>query len=397
MKKSTKAYQFVHNLLAIIFAIISFVFLANRSTPDEILNALIWAFISGITYRMVFDLKTIHFYIGALFATAMLFIFDWWVIPFIYLISQSIYRFSCLVVKDGSKTGERPLKREIFIVLNVINTGVMSALVKLYFMPSMNIDLRHDIVAMFVVCMIECAIGLIFIYLDLKQQEKVSSVTLSIASHLKETFAIYIVYILMVINIVIMYQQNGYVGLFVASSCILSLRFAFDKQAKAKQIEAESYTDVLTGVKNKKYYIEVLPEEFINSCAVFFVDFNGFKSINDKHGHDVGDEVIVLGGQILQKAVRDKDDVIRLGGDEFMLLIRDADREVCKGVISRIENLCEENIYTNGDLKIKISMSIGVAICPEEGNSKNELSVLADEKMYKAKQNKEESNVVYVI
>lgn len=397
MKKSTRVYQIIHNLLAIIFTIISFIFLANRSTPDEILNALLWAFISGITYRMVFDLKTIHFYIGALFATAVLFIFDWWFVPFIYLTSQSIYRFSCLISKDGSKTGERPLKREIFIVLNVVNTGVISAFVKLYFMPSISINLKQDIVAMFIVCIIECAVGLIFIYLDLKQQESISSVTLSIASHLKETFGIYIVYILMVINIVIMYQQNGYIGLLVASSCILSLRFAFDKQAKAKQIEAESYTDVLTGVKNKKYYIEVLPEEFTNSCAIFFIDFNGFKNINDKHGHDVGDDVIVLGGQILQKAVREKDDVIRLGGDEFMLLIRDADREVCKGVIGRIENLCEENVYKNGDLNIKISMSIGVAICPEEGNSKSELSVLADEKMYRAKQNKSKSNIVYEI
>lgn len=397
MKKSTKVYQFIHNLLAIIVTVISFVLLANKGTPDKTLNALTWAFISGITYRMVFDLKTIHFYIGALFATAILFIFDWWYVPFIYLISQVIYRFSCLVVKDGSKTGERPLKREIYIVLNVVNTGIISSLVKLYFMPTMNINLKQDIVAMFIVCVIECAVGLVFIYVDLKQQETISSVTLSIASHLKETFAIYIVYMLMVMNIVIMYQQSGYVGLFVASSCIISLRFAFDKQAKAKQIEAESYTDVLTGVKNKKYYIEVLPEEFTNSCAVFFIDFNGFKSINDRYGHDVGDDVIVLGGQVLQKAVRDKDDVIRLGGDEFMLLIRDADREVCKGVINRIENLCEENIYINGDLEVKISMSIGVAICPEEGHSKSELSVLADEKMYKAKQNKQKSNVVYEI
>lgn len=397
MKKSTKVYQTIHNLIAIMFTIISFMFLANKGTPDEILNALVWAFISGITYRMVFDLKTIHFYIGALFATAIIFIFEWWYIPFIYAITQIIYRFSCLVVRDGSKTGERPLKREIYIVLNVINTGVISGFAKMYFMPNLFIDLKKDIVAMLVVCIIECAIGLIFVYIDLKQQESISSVTLSIASHLKETYGIYVVYILMVMNIVIMYQESGYLGLFVASSYIISLRLAFEKQAKAKQIEAESYTDVLTGVKNKKYYIEVLPEEFTNSCAVFFIDFNGFKKINDEYGHDIGDEVIILGGQILQKSIRDKDDVIRLGGDEFMLLVRDADREICKGVINRIEKLCEENIYVNGDLSIKISMSIGVVICPEEGNSKSELSILADEKMYRAKQNKKDSNVVYEI
>lgn len=397
MNNNTKTYKIIHNTIAIILTLISFVFMIKNNNPDKILQAILWAFVSGISYRMVFDLKAIHFYIGALLATVEIFIFEWWYIAFIYLISQFIYRFSCLIVRDGSKTGERPLSREVFIVLNLVNTGIVSALVKTYFIPHANIILTKDILAMLIVCIIESGIGLVFVYVDLKQQEQISSVTLSIANHLKETIGIYIVYILMVINIVIMYQSNGYWGLAVASSSVLALRLAFDRQAKAKQIEQESYTDVLTGVKNKKYYIEVLPEEFPNSCAIFFIDFNGFKEINDQYGHDIGDDVIVLGGSILQKAVRDKDDVIRLGGDEFMLLIQDADREVCKGVLNRIKNLCEENTYKNGDLEIKVSMSIGVSICPEESNLKSELSVLADEKMYKAKQKKKESNVVFEI
>lgn len=397
MKKSTKIYTVIHNAIAIIISLISFIFLFQNSSPDEILNAIIWSVISGITYRMVFDLKVIHFYIGALFSTVIIFIFDWWFIPFIYIINQSIYRFSCLVVRDGSKTGERPLSREIFIVLNLVNTGVISSFVKAYFIPNMKIDLYSNVLAMVIVCIIESFIGLIFIYLDLKQQDMISSIPLSIASHLKETFGIYIVYTCMVINIVIMYQDNGYLGLAISSSYIFALRLAFDKQAKANQIEAESYTDVLTGVKNKKYYIEALPEEFTNSCAVFFIDFNGFKEINDKYGHDIGDDVIVLGGEILSKAVRDKDEVIRFGGDEFMLLVVDADREVCKEVVKRIESLCEEMIYKNGDLQIKISMAIGIAICPEESNLKDELATIADEKMYAAKQNKKENNIVYKV
>lgn len=397
MKKSTKIYLAVHNTIAIISIIISALFLINKATPSTIQNAIILALISGIAYRMVFDIKVMNFYIGAMFSTAILFMFEWYYIPFIYLLAQCIYRFSCLVVRDNSNTGERPFKREVFIVLNIVLAGVLSAMVKMYFLPYLELNLLKDIISMVIVCLAESSIGLIFIYIDLKQQDSISSIFLSIAAHLKETYLVYIVYFGMVINIAIMYQEYGYIGFIIASSCILALRFAFEKQAKVTQIEEESYTDILTGVKNKKFYLESLPEEFNKSCAIFFIDFNGFKEINDTYGHDVGDDVIIHGGNILKKSIRDKDEVIRFGGDEFMLVIADADRDICKNIISRIDSLCEENIYTNGDLSIKLSMSIGVAICPEESNIKDELATIADDKMYKAKQYKKDYNITYNI
>ena len=397
MKRSTKIYLAVHNTVAIISIIISVLFLINRATPSNIQNAIILALISGIAYRMVFDIKVMNFYIGAMFSTAILFMFEWYYIPFIYLLAQCVYRFSCLIVKDNSNTGERPFKREVFIVLNIVLSGLLSAMVKMYFLPYLELNLLKDIMAMIIVCMAESSIGLIFIYIYLKQQEAISSIFLSIAAHLKETYLVYIVYFCMVINVAIMYQEYGYVGFAIASSCILALQFAFEKQAKVTQIEEESYTDILTGAKNKKFYLESLPEEFNKSCAIFFIDFNGFKEINDKYGHDIGDEVIIQGGNILKKAVREKDEVIRFGGDEFMLVIADADRDICKSIINRIDSLCEENIYTNGDLSIKLSMSIGVAICPEESNIKDELATIADDKMYKAKQYKRDYNISYNI
>ena len=397
MRKSTKTYTIIHNLIATIFTAISFVLMWKYATPDMVINSIIWAVVAGATYRMVFDLKIIQFYVGTVFSTVALFCFEWWYIPFIYIITQCIYRFSCLIVRDGSDTGNRPLSREAFIVLNLINTGVISAFIKDYFMQNSNLDLTFKVIAMCIVCAIESLIGLIFIYLDLKQQDKITSITLGIAKHLKETYGIYIVYILMVINMSIMYEEIGYIGLAVSSSCIFALRFAFDKQAKASQMEVESYTDVLTGVKNKKFYIEKLPEEFTNSCAIFFIDFNGFKEVNDTYGHDVGDDIIILGAEILKNAVREKDEVIRFGGDEFMLLVNDANREICRGVVNRISALCEEKTYSNGDINLKLSMSIGVAICPEDSNLKDELATIADEKMYIAKENKKTSNVVYHI
>ena len=166
MKKSNKIYTTIHNAIAIIITIISFMFLIKNATPEGMLNAIVWSIISGITYRMVFDLKVIHFYIGALFSTVILFLFEWWYIPFIYILNQFIYRSSCLIVRDGSKTGERPLAREVFIVLNLVNTGVLISFIKMYFMPNMQVDLSTNLLAMIIVCIIESFIGLIFIYLD---------------------------------------------------------------------------------------------------------------------------------------------------------------------------------------------------------------------------------------
>ena len=395
MTKGSRTYTVIHNIIAIIITIIATYVMTKNTTPDNMLNAILWSIIIGFTYRMMFNVKVMNFYIGSLFTTAVIFMFDWWYIPFIYILSQSIYRFSCLVVSDGSRTGKRPLKREIFIVLNMVVSGFISAMARIYFIDATDISTVRNLFAMIVVCLIESAVGLIFIYIDLKQQEKISSITRSIASHLQDAYGLYVVYIMMTINVVIMYLDYSYIGLVVSSSFIFTLHFAFEKQAKATQIKEESFTDVLTGVKNKKYYIESLPEEFSNSCAVFFIDFNGFKQINDKYGHDIGDEIIVLGGEILSNAVREKDDVIRFGGDEFMLLVKDANREICKEVIKRIQTLCEEKIYKNGELELKLSMSIGIAICPEESNIKDELATIADEKMYKAKKNKEKSLITY--
>lgn len=395
MTKGSRMYTIIHNIIAMLITMVATFVMTKNATPDIMLNAILWSIIIGFAYRMMFNVKVMNFYVGSLFTTATIFIFDLWYIPFIYILSQSIYRFSCLVVSDGSRTGKRPLKREIFIVLNMVICGFISAIARIYFVDVVDISTFGELFAMIVVCLIESAVGLIFIYIDLKQQEKISSIVRSIASHLQDAYGLYIVYILMTINVTVMYVDYSYIGLIVASSFIFTLHFAFEKQAKVTQIKEESFTDILTGVKNKKYYIEFLPEEFSNSCAIFFIDFNGFKRINDKYGHDIGDEVIVLGGEILSNAVREKDDVIRFGGDEFMLLIKDADREVCKGVIKRIQTLCKEKTYKNNELELKVSMSIGIAICPEESNIKDELATIADEKMYKAKKKKGSDLVTY--
>lgn len=393
--KNKNWLEIIHNVIVTIIVLISAIVLFNKNSPELIKDGVIWSIIAGLAYRMVFDLKEMNFTIGAMFCTAVIFVFPWWYIPFIYILCHSIYAFSCVIVKDANTAPKRTFWRAYFVHGNTILVAIISALIKNYFIPGQYINLSEDVVILFIVCIIESSIGLIFIYGDLKYRDMISSIIVSIAKHIKDTYGIYIIYFCMVITITIMYQNYSYLGMILASSYVLALQFAYDKQAKVIQIEEESYKDILTGVKNKKYYIEHLPEKFTRKCAIFFIDFNGFKGINDKYGHDIGDAVIIHGARILSRVVREKDDIIRFGGDEFMLLISDADEEVCQAIITRIETFCKEILFEEKNISIQISMAIGIAMCPKESSDKEELLVLADEKMYEAKKNKNGLDIVY--
>lgn len=395
--KKVRYFEAIHNIISTIFIIVSFYFMFQNLSSEILGEAIIWGIVTGILYRMSFNMIDMDFNVGSLFATVAIFVFPWSYIAFIYGLANIInYTINSFEQKTSSEN-KKGFFRHYFIVSNMIIVGAICGLIKIYFLGYGDVNLKTDFIMMIVICIIESAMGLITIYSDLKVQDKIDSMQTSVSKHLKETYGIYIVYILLVILIAILYQDYSYIGLILASSCIFSLRIAFDKQAKAILIEEESYTDILTGVKNKKFYLDKLPEEFTTACAIFFIDFNGFKTINDTYGHDIGDEVIIHGAQILNNAVRTRDNVIRFGGDEFVLIIKDATKPICERIIQTIETQCKENLFKSGDLELQISMAIGVALCPEESQLKEELSVIADEKMYKAKQNKKNGLVVYKI
>lgn len=122
--------------------------------------------------------------------------------------------------------------------------------------------------------------------------------------------------------------------------------------------------------------------------AVMFIDLDDFKSINDAHGHDVGDRVLQIVAKRLLALVRGGDTVSRRGGDEFLLLMLEAKDEtsVAKLAAKIIENIGEA-CEVEG-LKLTVRPSIGIAIYPEDGGSPQELLKNADVAMYAAKQQK---------
>ena len=155
-----------------------------------------------------------------------------------------------------------------------------------------------------------------------------------------------------------------------------------------RKINIQKDTDELTGLKNKGALIRevdaVLHDGSTNKGALFVMDVDKFKSINDTFGHDVGDDVIVQFGTILSKQFTNGEIAARFGGDEFVVFVKDADtadkaRAVANGIIN---GAAEVILPTVGR---KMSVSVGAALYNGQENDFSEIFKKADSSLYRAK------------
>lgn len=155
------------------------------------------------------------------------------------------------------------------------------------------------------------------------------------------------------------------------------------------QARALARTDSLTRLGNRAAFLEQLQEALADDdakstdFAVLFIDLDGFKAVNDRHGHRIGDELLRIVGARLSACVRSSDVVARLGGDEFACLVRCGPHERVAQVAGKVfDTLCDP--YQLGALRVNIQASVGVAT-PEDGTSATTLLEWADAAMYLAK------------
>ncbi len=118
--------------------------------------------------------------------------------------------------------------------------------------------------------------------------------------------------------------------------------------------------------------------------ALMFMDLDGFKVVNDAYGHQVGDRLLVQVAERLAAGVRGKDTVARVGGDEFVLLVPGEDRAGATAVASRLLAAISAPFQADGH-DLRISTSIGIAMCPADGASVHDALMHADAAMYHAK------------
>lgn len=167
--------------------------------------------------------------------------------------------------------------------------------------------------------------------------------------------------------------------------------FVERKQAENK-IEFMAFNDVLTGLPNRQLFSDRLQQAISLSkrskkpLAICYLDLDGFKPVNDRYGHDVGDELLIKLSKRLQQELREGDTLARLGGDEFAILLNELG-SIFNGeeIIDRIFHAISEPFDVKGR-RIHISASIGATFFPDDDSNPDTLLRHADQAMYKAKQ-----------
>jgi diguanylate cyclase (GGDEF)-like protein len=167
---------------------------------------------------------------------------------------------------------------------------------------------------------------------------------------------------------------------------------ALDNALRVKRAEALSVTDDLTQLYNSRYLSQVLRRETKRASrsgrplSLLFIDLDGFKSVNDTHGHLSGSRALVEAGGLIRQCARETDVVARFGGDEFAIILPDTGSEGAAAVGERIRDRVDAHTFLAGDgLDIHLTVSIGVATLPDVAASAEGLIQAADEAMYHVK------------
>lgn len=161
----------------------------------------------------------------------------------------------------------------------------------------------------------------------------------------------------------------------------------------------QAHHDPLTGATNRSAMNARLEraidhaKETQTTIALFFIDLNGFKLINDTHGHEVGDKLLAGVASNLHACLRNSDTIARFGGDEFVIIIEDIkNKEHIETVHKAIQAAINEPIIIHSTLVLTAKASIGIAQYPEDATDAESLLKAADELMYRVKKqhNKED-------
>jgi len=159
-----------------------------------------------------------------------------------------------------------------------------------------------------------------------------------------------------------------------------------------QQLTESALRDPLTKIYNRKFFLDRVQNEFAYAdrhhqpLALLFLDIDRFKSINDAHGHPVGDEVLKELASLMSKSLRSEDVLARYGGEEFAIICRGLDLEKAQVLAERIRNAVEQHQFEARERIIPVTVSIGVATFPDSRvRSAGDLIVQSDETMYEAK------------
>lgn len=160
-----------------------------------------------------------------------------------------------------------------------------------------------------------------------------------------------------------------------------------------------SYRDVLTGLPNRRYAMELLNKLVFqgghDKFAIITADLDNFKDINDGYGHEAGDFVLKRIAETLSSTLRDSDSVIRLAGDEFLIIIPSISiKEHLDSIVEKIKSSVAGNRYEYMGNIINVAFSAGYARYPDDATDLTELLRISDQAMYRDKHSQKNADLV---
>ncbi len=176
-------------------------------------------------------------------------------------------------------------------------------------------------------------------------------------------------------------------SLFIASIAVIIFVYCMmvKMEKRKERAEYELYIDPLTKSYNRKMMDEYLNKSESGSFTIFYLDLNDFKPVNDTHGHDIGDKLLIAYVERLKANFKKNISVIRMGGDEFALIVEGDLTPIGKETIAKRIKSITVTPFGIDNLVVKISTSLGYASYPIDGDSISELLAKADSMMYQDK------------
>jgi diguanylate cyclase (GGDEF)-like protein len=165
----------------------------------------------------------------------------------------------------------------------------------------------------------------------------------------------------------------------------------YDLEAAKRTIEKLSRTDGLTGLHNRRHFFALAEQALAlarrhgQPAALLILDLDHFKAVNDRHGHQTGDQVLARAARIMQGAVRQADVLARYGGEEFVLLAPHAGAEEARQICRRLRRALERGQAAEGG-PARVTVSIGAALAERAGWDLEALLARADQALYQAKE-----------
>ncbi|HSG22219.1 MAG TPA: sensor domain-containing diguanylate cyclase [Azonexus sp.] len=177
----------------------------------------------------------------------------------------------------------------------------------------------------------------------------------------------------------------------VISHYVLTGRDISERVLAIRHLAQQANHDDLTGLSNRNLFLDRLSQAFSQASrrndrfALLYVDLDGLKKVNDRHGHTAGDELLRCTAMRLRQSVREVDTVARLGGDEFALILPDAKkRDDVEKVVNKIFQAFQAPVVWQNE-QLPIRASIGASLYPENADNCEQLIQRADKAMYEQK------------